>query len=114
MYKLSFSNPVFYTYDEGKITVCRFLCTVKSDGKEVFHYRVQGVAKCAAQDTLDPVLGKHIAESRAKKKGYAILRKYAYEHWVEYLDKTEDFYDIFSQMSYMEGKEVSHIANLIK
>lgn len=89
--KVKVINEKYIVNSESKVVVCILTCNVPVDrinndfgiytypwkkqlpkvkGLATFH--VKGIAKCDSSDSFDEVLGKRIAQSRAKEKSYRI------------------------------------------
>lgn len=113
MLKLKFSKPVFHTYNGGDITVCRFQCIVMQDGVPCDSFQSQGVAKRAKEDALNPVLGRHLAESRAKEKAYNKVRKAGFEAYCLYHDLACTCWEDYVKFLKLTQTENAHIEKLL-
>lgn len=89
--KVKVINEKYVVDSKNRIVVCILTCNVPvdriNDNLGIYTYpwkkqlpkvnglatfRVKGIAKCNPDDTFDEVLGKRIAQSRAKEKSYGI------------------------------------------
>lgn len=114
MIKLRFSAPVFNTYCDGKITVCQYECNLidTERGIILMNFKVSGKASCSPMDTIDPVKGKILADSRAKYAAYrkaykAILPTYKALH-----NEHNKYQNAFDQLVRLVIKEANHVATV--
>lgn len=118
MIKLQFSKPHFHTYNEGKTTICIYSCKViDNDNKEIkAEFKTTGKAICSENDTLDPAVGRMIADSRAKYKAYKIAYSMHSGTLIGYYKKQlRDIYNVVefnAQMQYLKKMEEQHITDL--
>ena len=76
---------------------------------DLIRFTVKGVAKCAPEDKYDEVLGKHIAEAKAKQKAYSIAYR-IFNYISNAIDDDMNSMDMFiSDMFYQKGHELEHI-----
>ena len=114
MMKLRFSKPTFKQYLNGRITVCKYDCTVidNLDKSIVAEFSVTGTAKCSPNDTVSD-FGIKLADSRAKlnayKKASNLLPSNVIYEWIEELKGKASFIDFLAQMRYLKRKEIDHI-----
>lgn len=120
MLKLRFSKPSIKTYADGKVTVCRYNCTVlDKQTKEVkMRFSVLGTAKCAPNDTVDAAYGRKLADSRAKFNAYKIAENIispdCYTCIIEEINKNAALACFVETMWYLKKKEEEHIKFLNK
>lgn len=115
MLKLRFSKPFIKTYNDGKVTVCRYNCTlIDSKTKRVTNeFSVTGTAKCSPNDVVDESYGRKLADSRAKYEAYKSALDYVcpgcYEDMVSSLETLMGIVDFVDMMKYLKTKEREHI-----
>lgn len=118
MLKLRFSKPFQRQYMDGKISVCKYECTVVDNTtKEIKDkFTVTGYAKCAPTDTVDADFGRKLADSRAKRKAYreaaAILCPSCIEEVAATVNTGIELLSFIETMQYLGQKETAHIHNL--
>lgn len=115
MLKLRFSKPNMVQYLDGKISICKYVCTIidNSTKKIVETFTVNGTAKCSPNDTVNPEFGKKLADSRAKRAAY----KHAANRIcpkdlnaiIEKIDAAVDIVYFINTMQYLKRKEDCHI-----
>lgn len=115
MLKLRFSKPSVKTYKDGKITVCKYDCTL-IDGETkivVNEFSTTGMSKCSPNDALDVDYGRKLADSRAKLAAYKIASSIITEDEIQQmLAQMEHFSELIhftDTMRYLKKKEISHI-----
>ena len=112
--KLTFKETKYYVNKEKKTIVCLLSFEVKDPenfieerlialainklyrDKYPWEFTSKGLAKCSDDDTFDEVLGKRIAESKAKKAAYKIAMRIRYavmEQLSKLVDKNNAIYD---------------------
>lgn len=76
-------------------------------------FKVKGVAKCDKDDTFNVVLGKRIAESRAKHK--AFKRVTVIHNWLneKFYEKLKMYEEIISNCEHAAETEITHINSLV-
>ena len=118
MFKLRFSEPVHRQYMDGKISLCKYECTVFDNPNKciVAQFSATGTAKCSPNDVANPEFGAKLADSRAKLSAYRkaahILPDEVIEEWIEQINYKVDMLDFIDQMHYLKKKEVSHIEEI--
>lgn len=118
MLKLRFSEPVRRQYMDGKISLCKYECTVFDNSNKciVAQFSVTGTAKCSPNDEVNSEFGAKLADSRAKLSAYRkaahILPDEVIEEWVEKIGYQVAMLDFIDQMHYLKKKEVSHIEEI--
>lgn len=115
MLKLRFSKPSVKTYMDGKVTVCKYDCTLieKSTNRVVDTFAVTGTSKCSPNDSIDVDYGRKLADSRAKLAAYRIASNVV-DHecipcMIEDIKKNAELIDFVTSMQYLKKKEVEHI-----
>lgn len=115
MLKLRFSKPSVKTYMNGKITICKYDCTL-IDGETkivVNEFPATGMSKCSPNDVLDVDYGRKLADSRAKLAAYRIASSIISEEDIEdMLAQMEHFSELIhftDTMRYLKKKEIAHI-----
>ena len=104
------SERVLYKKEEGVI-VYFYIIYDKYRTKDFKTF--VGVAKCSPNDEWNPVLGKRIAESRAKLKAYRYFRNILArdcKNFAAYFDRIKDTLEAYE---YYIDREVKHIADLV-
>ena len=120
MLKLRFSTPFHKQYMDGKVSVCKYHCTLfdKATKMVIEEFSVTGVAKCSDNDTPNPEFGAKLADSRAKlaayKKLYNRYPEYRVEELVELVTKAVGILEFQNLMGYLKRKEAAHIKELCK
>ena len=115
MLKLRFSKPSIKTYADGKITVCKYDCTlINGNSKRVMdEFSVTGTSKCSPNDILDAAYGRKLADSRAKLNAYKIAARIIspkeMERLIEKVNYTYDLIRFVDTMQYLKKKEIDHI-----
>ena len=118
MLKLRFSEPVRRQYMDGKISLCKYECTVFDNSNKciVAQFSATGTAKCSPNDKVNPEFGAKLADSRAKLSAYRkaahILPDEVIDEWVEKINHQVDMLDFIDQMQYLKKKEISHIEEI--
>lgn len=118
MLKLRFSEPFHKTYMDGKISVCKYDCTlVNNQTKQVIaEFTVTGTAKCAPNDTVNADFGAKLADSRAKLLAYKKAANYYPHDMLEVLaERINNYVEILefaSTMHYLKKKEIDHIEDI--
>ena len=118
MLKLRFSEPFHKTYMDGKISVCKYDCTlVNNQTKQVIaEFTVTGTAKCAPNDTVNADFGAKLADSRAKYKAYQyasnLLCPECLDTLVERVNKGIQLLDFIDTMFFLKKKELTHIKDV--
>ena len=90
---VSFNEPSFEVDKELKVVTCKITATINRaqtgiaegclipkmikalkayTGKSAYNYEIEGRATCTKEDEFDEILGKRIAESKAKKTAFKI------------------------------------------
>ena len=115
MFKLRFSNPMYHTYDNDRITVCKYECTVLDcSKKEVIQtFKVIGKSICSPEDTIDVRMGKMIAEGKAKLLAYSKMSNYYSQSYIDYLTEQVkgmiDELNFIYQMKFLTKSERKHL-----
>lgn len=118
MLKLRFSKPIRRQYMDGKISLCKYECTVfdNEDKHVVSQFTVTGTAKCSPSDTVNQEFGIKLADSRAKLNGYRIAAKLIPEQilndWVREINKKIASIEFIDYMRYLKKKEMEHIEDV--
>ena len=118
MLKLRFSEPIRRQYMDGKISLCKYECTIFDNSNKciIAQFSVTGTAKCSPNDTVNPEFGAKLADSRAKLSAYRkasrILPDDVVREWVEKIDSQIAMLDFIDQMYYLKKKELSHIEEI--
>lgn len=118
MLKLRFSSPSIATYNDGKVTVCRYNCILfDGDAKAIQdEFRVTGTAKCAPNDNVDAEFGRKLADSRAKLAAYKIasriLSKECLQCMIEKVNQSIDLIQFIDTMNFLKKREIEHIETL--
>lgn len=118
MLKLRFSEPVRRQYMDGKISLCKYECTIFDNSNKciVAQFSATGTAKCSPNDEVNPEFGAKLADSRAKLSAYRkaahILPDEVIEERVEKINHQIAILDFIDQMHYLKKKEVSHIEEI--
>jgi len=118
MLKLRFSEPVRRQYMDGKISLCKYECTIFDNSNKciVAQFSATGTAKCSPNDKVNPEFGAKLADSRAKLSAYRkaahILSDGEIEELVEKVSHQVDMLEFIDQMHYLKKKEVSHIKEI--
>lgn len=118
MLKLRFSKPFHMQYMDGKVSICKYRCTLMNKAtKEVIdEFTVTGVAKCSANDTPNAEFGAKLADSRAKFLAYKkICNRYpefSLEELAELVNTAMEILDFQATMQYLKKKEAAHIKQL--
>lgn len=76
-------------------------------------FKVKGIAKCDKDDTFNVVLGKRIAESKAKHK--AFKRVTVIHNWIikKFYEKLKMYEEIISNCERAAETEITHINSLV-
>ena len=120
MLKLTFSKPSIKTYNDGKVTICRYTCRLinKQSKQVVMEFISTGTSKCSPNDTLNEEYGRKLADSRAKlaayKRAERIISPECYLTMLEELDRMTETLDFVDTMYYLRKKEAEHINTLNK
>lgn len=131
--KVKVINEKYIVDSENRIVVCILTCNVpvdrindnlgiytypwkkqlpKVDGLATF--QVKGIAKCNPGDTFDEVLGKRIAQSRAKEKSYRIAA-IIWSKMANYLlNIANQWFNLSNNCITEYNKEKEHIKELTK
>lgn len=118
MLKLKFSKPFHKQYLDGKISVCKYNCTVydNSSKKVILEFTTTGNAKCAPNDTVDPEFGSKLADSRAKLIAYKVAANLIStgeaSEIAETIMKQIELLEFIDQMHYLKKKEIAHIEDI--
>lgn len=121
MLKLKFSKPSIKHYNDGKITVCTYSCSIiennAGNAKEVkCEFTSTGIAKCSPNDTVDLDFGRKLADSRAKLKAYKVASNYiapeSIPALVERINAGIELLKFTEFMRYLKGNELLHIQDL--
>ena len=118
MLKLRFSEPFHKTYMDGKISVCKYDCTlVNNQTKQVIaEFTVTGTAKCAPNDAVNADFGAKLADSRAKLLAYKKAANYYPHDMLEVLaERINNYVEILEfagTMHYLKKKEIDHIEDI--
>lgn len=112
MIKLRFSAPVFNTYCDGKITVCQYECNLidTERGIVLMNFKVSGKASCSPMDTIDPVKGKILADSRAKYAAYRKAYKAITPTFLALKSEFTKYQNAYDQLVRLVFKEAHHVA----
>lgn len=122
MVKLSFKNPKYFQYmEDGKQVIkCTYSCKVYDNDLHcvVTTFNVEGYSTCSENDTFNEVLGKIIADSRAKSEAYRIARDmfssgdlYRMKLEIALYQKRIDFH---KKMQYLKQQEDKHLNWVLK
>lgn len=139
MLKLRFSEPLHKQYMDGKISLCKYECTVYDNSSKciVAKFTVTGTAKCSPNDKVDAEFGRKLADSRAKLNGYRVAAKFIplsfydkediadlddsekqllIDSWIRdkasMINQAVEYLDFIGQMRYLKAKELSHIEDI--
>lgn len=79
-------------------------------------FKCFGVAKCCVDDAekYDPVLGRHIAETKAKQKAYSKAERILRYYLKAYQQTTKDLSDSVTRMHDLHAYELAHMEKLTK
>lgn len=118
MLKLRFSKPSTRQYMDGKVTVCKYVCTI-IDGstKEVKEkFTVTGSAKCSPNDAVNADFGRKLADSRAKFNAYkhaaSFICPMCLEELIKVTDENINLLEFIDTMHYLKKKEIVHIKTI--
>jgi hypothetical protein len=119
--KLVFSNPEYHVYEtrstQVKTVICLYNCKVKarSTQETLMAFKVCGKSECSKQDEFNELLGKRLAESRAKLQAYKNVK----QSMAADINKLEDIVEkscseieFYDQMKYLIQKESERIEDL--
>ena len=118
MLKLRFSEPLRKQYMDGKISLCKYKCTIFDNSNKciVAQFSATGTAKCSPNDKVNPEFGAKLADSRAKLNAYRaathLLPDNVIEEWSEKIERQLSVLEFIDQMHYLKKKEVSHIEDI--
>ena len=118
MIKLRFSKPSVKTYMEGRITVCKYNCTLYDNNTKriISEFPATGTSKCAEEDTLNASYGVNLADSRAKMLAYKTAGSFISEEELNNLFKEAvhnlEIINFVEGMKYLKKKEAEHIKYL--
>ena len=118
MLKLRFSEPVRRQYMDGKISLCKYECTIFDNSNKciVEQFSVTGTAKCSPNDEVNSEFGIKLADSRAKlnayKKAAHLFPVEMVREWVEKINHQVSVLDFIEQMYYLKKKEIAHIEEI--
>ena len=115
MLKLRFSKPSVKTYMDGRITVCKYGCTVinNTTKKIVEEFNATGIAKCAPTDNVDEAYGRKLADSRAKLNAYKAASNFLspgeFDALLDEVIFKTELIEFIESMRYLKDKEALHI-----
>lgn len=115
MLKLRFSKPSVRTYMDGKVTVCKYDCTLIDGNTKtiVEKFSVKGTSKCAPSDNVDADFGRKLADSRAKFEAYKVASNMVdpecIKCMIEEIKCNYETIDFIETMQYLKRKEADHI-----
>ena len=115
MYKLRFSEPSVRTYMDGKITVCKYNCTLYNNltKKIIVEFPATGTSRCADTDTPNAEYGRKLADSRAKLVAYKTMANFVSREDLETLFKkvsdSLELIEFIDSMRFLKKKEQTHI-----
>lgn len=118
MLKLRFSKPSIKTYKDGRLTVCRYNCTLYDNCTKVIikEFTTTGTATCAEGDVLNVSFGTKLADSRAKKEAYRVaynlIKPEDIERMYKEIERNVELINFISSMQYLKNKETEHIKYL--
>lgn len=122
MVKLSFNNPKYFQYmkDGKQVIKCTYSCQVYDNDLHyvVTTFNVEGYSMCSKNDTFNEVLGKIIADSRAKSEAYRLARDmfssgdiYRMKLDIALYQKRINFH---KKMQYLKQQEDKHLNWVLK
>lgn len=127
------TEPKFIVKPEDKVVVCKMKVDMQLDKSECWNYMystswdtkapmvsfngrftVTAKAKCSSEDTFDEVIGKRIAESRAKAKAFRIAKNVWSSIAKDLSSKAKTAEKMAENCTIVEEVEVRHVTELSK
>ena len=103
-------RDIKYYVNPNKKTV---VCVIDFFERTGQTFRVKGKSKCSDEDTFNEVIGKRIAESRAKTKMYKTISSIYYELFNMSVKLSNELLSKFNNSKALVTKEMLHTYNLI-
>ena len=111
-YKFIFKKPVFVY--SGRVTICKIFCRIYKDGEYIDIGEVYGHAIAHNDDKYNKQLGERIAESRASKRAYSLIRKSLVKDYKRNKSEENDILNAFTKLNRCNNKETLHLKDLLK
>lgn len=106
---ITIKDTKYYTDNKSVVTVCVIIAEIF--GKT---YTFRGKAKCSASDTMNPVIGKRVAESKAKAKMYKTASRIHTASYNFHKNKCDSFLAKADFCKYLADAELEHINVITK
>lgn len=120
--KLAFEEPQFFVNPTKKTVTCKIVSYIKFPNEVYLNIgRVYGIdytiiatetAVCRDGDVFDETLGRHIAESKAKKTAYQTAKNRVLEIMRPLYFATKSLTNFVTDMMRLSDYEIEHLSDL--